>query len=264
MDFKGLKALAALPDDELTAKLVGLYGFIADCHGEGKGIEPFDWSDLAVTDTGALYLEDVAVAALTDEVRERNLWDYAAVVYCVSTRQKSAEAMTWDAGRKISQPVLREIVLTLCGRNHSVDPLLAKLRKPYVSEDDFFRGYSTVDEKEATEAYEKNRKIRNENEVEEMNREFWERVSRAHYPTYKGTPWYEKLGYLLLIAICVSGYKVCTRSVNTGTPPHVVGTHTGAPISPSYNRPVKLKPSKLHRGNKKDTGGEKGIKGADK
>lgn len=142
MDYKQLKQLYALSVTELTAKLVGLAQEILRCHDTGMGLDNFDWEDVTIVPDGSLRLENVAEEKLTSEIAQRNLIDYAAIVYCVSTGQKSAEAMTWDAGRKIKQPVLREIVLTICGRNSSIEPLLAKLREPYVDEETFFAGYT--------------------------------------------------------------------------------------------------------------------------
>lgn len=198
MEFKQLKQLSALPQQELTAKLIGLFGEILGYHDSDKGMSPFDWRCLLVSDCGRLVLSGISETALTDDVRQRNYYDYAAVIYCVCTGQKSAESMSWDAGRRIKQPVLREIVLTFCGRNASIDPLIDKLREPYVDEDSFFNGYSTVDEKEASEAFAKSERIKWQNALDDA----------AHArPVPAGAPWYKGIGVFLLMAVCVGGYK---------------------------------------------------------
>lgn len=197
MDFKQLKQIASLPEAELTAKLVELAQEILRIHDSGHGLSPFDWRNLQLSSDGSLSLTDVAETELTDEIRLNNLHDYAGIVYCAATGQKSAESMAWDAGRKIKQPVLREIVLTICGRNSSIEPLVEKLREPYVDEDSFFNGYTTVDEKEATEAYAKKQKIEAENA----------RAAAILRAAPSRSPWYKGIGVFVLIALCVGGYR---------------------------------------------------------
>lgn len=197
MEFKQIKELSTLPDEELTAKLVALFQDIAAYHDAGKGMSHFDWNNLYADGSGALHLSGIDETELTDDVRERNLRDYAGIIYCVSTQRKSSESMSWDAGAKIKQPVLREIVLTLCSRNNSIEPLLKKLRQPYVDEDEFFHGYTTVDEKEANEAYIKAERIRAENAYQDT-------VSQSASSRSK---WYKGIGVFILMALCSGGYK---------------------------------------------------------
>lgn len=197
MKFKQIKELSALSDEELTAKLVGLFRDVAAYHDAGKGMSHFDWNNLYADGSGALHLSGIDEIELTDDVLERNLRDYAGIIYCVSTQRKSSEAMSWDAGTKIKQPVLREIVLTLCSRNNSIEPLLKKLRQPYVDEEEFFYGYTTVDEKEATEAHIKAERIRFENALH----------NAANQSAPSRSKWYKGIGVLILMALCSGGYK---------------------------------------------------------
>lgn len=99
-----------------------------------------------------------AGGTISEEKRLENLHDFAAVIYCLERGKKSAEDMEWEAGRKIKDDVLREIILTFCGRNHSVDPLVWKLRGNYSGVDEFFCGYDTVDEKEGLEELARSRR----------------------------------------------------------------------------------------------------------
>lgn len=205
MDFKQIKELATLPDKELTARLIDLFGVVLQSHDYGKGLSAFDWQDLNMSEDGKLYLSGIEVCELDEEVRERNYKNYAEIIYCVSTKQKSAESMSWDAGRKIRQPVLREIVLTLCGRNASVAPLIDKLRQPYIGEECFFDGYTTVDEKDASEAFTKAERIRMQNERDSYS----QAVASSNS---SGSPWSRGIGGLILIALCSGGYKAYQAS----------------------------------------------------
>lgn len=203
MDFKSLKGLSELSENELTAKLIALFSVILEYHDRGKGVSPFSWRDLAAKEDGTLYLDNLTETDLTEDTRLRNYTDYAGIIYCVCANKKSAESMSWDGGRKIRYPVLREIVLTIGGRNDAIEPLITKLRQPYVDDDTFFNGYTTVDEKEANEHYAKSLQIQMQNyrEEEEYKRSL---LSRS--------PWYKGLGSALIIMLCIGGYKACKRS----------------------------------------------------
>lgn len=143
MDPNQLKQLGQLPDERLTAILVDMFGQIARKHSTGTGLGEFTWKNVEVAPNGRLFINWCGEKELDDDVRARNHRDYAGVVYCVATGRKSAESMQWDAERTVRQPVLREIVLTLCGRNDSEIPLLRKLCEPYVDEATFFADYLT-------------------------------------------------------------------------------------------------------------------------
>ncbi|MDE7427238.1 MAG: hypothetical protein K2M79_05510 [Muribaculaceae bacterium] len=134
-----LKGLNSLPSEELTSKIICLFQEMLRVHDRGKGYVPFTWQDVRVYPEGDLSLRDVALEALDDDIVECNYRDFAGVVYCISTGRKSAESMGWDTERVITQPVLREMVLTLTGHNYTPDILVEKLRQPYQGELNFFK-----------------------------------------------------------------------------------------------------------------------------
>lgn len=116
--------------------------------------------------------------------------------------------MGWDAGEKIKQPVLREIVQTICGHNTSVEPLIAKLHQPYTGEDAFFSGYTTVEEKEAEDAYRKARDV----EYENYRAEYAQRIQEGNKNRSSSTSWGAKIGFFILAGLIISGVKLCMRS----------------------------------------------------
>lgn len=207
METKDLKRLSLLPDEMLTPRLVALAQEILHYHDEGKGPASFSWEDVEIAADASLHLSGVDTVELTEDVRTQNLWDYAAIVYCIATGNKSAESMGWDAGEKIKQPVLREIVQTICGHNTSVEPLIAKLHQPYTGEDAFFSGYTTVEEKEAEDAYRKARDVEYENYRAENAHKL-----RAFSQNSSSTSWAARIGYFILAGLIISGVKLCMRS----------------------------------------------------
>ena len=162
---------------------------------------------MEVAPNGRLFINWCGEKELDDDVRARNHRDYAGVVYCVATGRKSAESMQWDAERTVRQPVLREIVLTLCGRNDSEIPLLRKLCDPYVDEATFFADYLTVDEKEEWDDREQREKYRREEEAERLHKEFFDRATSIRlYPA--PTPWYVHMLRYLGAAIFMALIKL--------------------------------------------------------
>lgn len=206
-----LKRFRELPEYKQNNILVDAYKQIDFLHKNGKSFDSFTWRDCRFEN------EELTITAGVDdyfneESLQRNLIDYAGVVYCLVTGRNSAESMSWDAGRKIESSVLREIVLTICGRNDSVEPLIEKLKQPYTDEDTFFNGYSTVDEKEAAEAYKKQQEIDRENRIEEekeRNREFL-----SNLPSYTSAekPWYTKWWYFFILFLLIGGARACKYS----------------------------------------------------
>lgn len=207
METKDLKRLSLLPDEMLTPRLVALAQEILRYHDEDKGLASFSWEDVRVDADASLHLSGVDTVELTEDVRTQNLWDYAAIVYCIATGNKSAESMGWDAGEKIKQPVLREIVQTICGHNTSVEPLIAKLHQSYTGEDAFFSGYTTVEEKEAEDAYRKARDVEYENYRAENAQKL-----RAFSQNSSSTSWAARIGYFILAGLIISGVKLCNRA----------------------------------------------------
>ncbi|MCM1349184.1 MAG: hypothetical protein NC338_07205 [Firmicutes bacterium] len=201
-----LKYIKGLPEHEQNKILVDTYWQIAAAHDSGRAFAPFTWKDCSLDDDGGrLTINASTDYQFCEEVFQRNLHDYAKVIYCLTTGSKSAESMSWDAGRKIQSSVLREIVLTVCGRNHSVEPLLIKLRQQYTDEDTFFNGYTTVDEKEGREAAARQRRIDAENRAGEIA---YSPIHTSIFPAPKKS-WFERIGIFILMALCVGGYKAC-------------------------------------------------------
>lgn len=206
-----LKRFIELTEHQQNKILVDAYKQIDSLHKSGKSFDSFTWRDCRLEN------DELTIAAGVDnyfneESLQRNLVDYAGVVYCLATGRTSAESMSWDGGRKIESAVLREVVLTICGRNYSVKPLIEKLKHPYTDEDSFFEGYSTVDEKEAAEAYKKQQEIDRENRIEEgneRNREFF-----SNQPSYTSSPkpWYTKWWYFLILFLLIGGARACKYS----------------------------------------------------
>lgn len=207
METKDLKRLSLLPYAMLTPRLVALAQEILRYQDEDKGLASFSWEDVRVDADASLHLSGVDTVEFTEDVRTQNLWDYAAIVYCIATGNKSAESMGWDAGEKIKQPVLREIVQTICGHNTSVEPLIAKLHQPYTGEDAFFSGYTTVEGKEAEDAYRKARDA----EYENYRAENEERI-RKPLQNSPSTSWGAKIGFFILAGLIISGVKLCNRA----------------------------------------------------
>ncbi len=148
MTYKEIVEFSRYPAEFLTNILVELFREIDREHTEfQRAFGRFGIDDVVVDANGRLHISGVETRGpLTKELRERNYEDYAAVVYMISTGQRSAESMQWDAGEKVKIPVLREIVCSFSGCAESIEPLVAQLREGYTDEAAFFYGYKTVDQ----------------------------------------------------------------------------------------------------------------------
>ncbi len=206
-----LKYYKTLPEHQQTKILVDAYRQIASLHQTGQSYDSFTWRECSL-EGDELKIQASVDDYFNEESLQRNLRDYAGVIYCLVTGRTSAESMSWDAGRKIQSAVLREIVLTICGRNDSVAPLLEKLKQPYHDEDTFFEGYSTVDEKEAADAYKKQQEIEQENRKAEHNERVTELFSQGTNYTSPIKPWYTKWWYFLLLFLIIGGVRACKYS----------------------------------------------------
>lgn len=211
-----LKHFRKLPEHQQNKILVDAYKQISTLHHCNKSFDSFTWRDCRLEN------DELTITAGIDnnfnqDSLQRNLKDYAGVLYCLATGRSSTESMSWDAGQKIDSPVLREIVLTICGRNDSVEPLIRKLNQPYTDEDTFFAGYSTVYEKEATDAYNRRHRIEQKNrkyeETERLNEFLANQPSAA---IGRPKPWYTKWWYYLLLFLIVGGVRACKYSQNAG------------------------------------------------
>lgn len=206
MDFRQLTELHELPEQDLTARLVALFSQIRRCHDAGNELDRFDWRDVNVAQDGSLSLDNINQSPVTDDGRTADYHNYAAVIYCITTKQKSAEAMSWDADRKIKQPVLREIVLTFCGRNTSVEPLLQKLAHTFIDNESFFQGYTTVDQHEAAESQAKADEILRRNRKDEVNNFVDSILNSSHSKNYGYRR--QSIGIFIFMFLCVGGYRV--------------------------------------------------------
>lgn len=207
---KLLKGFCRLPEHEQNKILTEVFIRMADTHRKGIAYARFSWSDCKLAN-GKLSIDVDASEPLDENNRTENYTDYASLIYCLSTGRRSAESMNWDAGRKIKSAVLREIVLTLCGRNYSMYPLIERLQQPYVDEDTFFDGITTVDEKEGLEAYKKRQRI----ETEKRKHETQYNASQSNNSMSanisdvadKTASWPKRIMYFIILALCFGGYK---------------------------------------------------------
>lgn len=200
-----LKYFRELPEQEQNKILVDAYKQIATLHDSGRSFDSFSWKDCSL-DGGKFNINTPVDDYFNEEARQRNILDYAKVIYCLTTGNKSAESMSWDAGRKIQSSVLREIVLTICGRNYTIEPLLKKLRQPYTDDEAFFDGYTTVDEKEGREAAEKRQQIDAENRASDAESQSRPRNNDLTSPRKK---WHQGVGVFILMTLLAGGYKAC-------------------------------------------------------
>ena len=193
-----LKNFRNLSEAEQNKILVNAFVQIAKAHKDGYALANFCWCNCELDD-GAISISVSSHEPLTERSKTRNLRDYAALIYSLATGKSNAEAMNWDGGRKIKSAVLREIVLTLGGRNNSIEPLIRKLQEAYIDEDEFFEGYTTVDEKEASEAYERQRHIDTQRRMQE-HQDAREVTNKQIHPT-QSKSWPERIGIYLLMGL---------------------------------------------------------------
>lgn len=201
-----LKSFRHLPEPEQNRILTAVFMPIAEAHSRGKAYATFSWRDCRLLDGNLIV--DVAVSEpLDDDSRTRNYKDYAALIYCLATGSSSAESMNWDAGRTIKSAVLREIVLTLCGRNTSIEPLIGRLSEPYVDEEAFFDGMTTVDEKEGLETCEKQRRIEAQNRASEAEQTSVSDGNVEHIVWPRKSSW--DWEFILMVALAIGAGKAC-------------------------------------------------------
>lgn len=203
-----LKYYKSLPEQKQTQVLVDAYNQIVALHDTGRSFDSFSWTDCTF-ENDCLTINASVDNYFNEESFQRNLLDYAGVIYCLTTGNKSSESMSWNAGRTIESNVLREIVLTICGRNNSIEPLLKKLRQPYTDEETFFDNYTTVDEKEGRDAAEKQRRIDEENRADNFEQQSLKNYMNLTSPKKS---WFERFGIYILMVLCIGGYKACKAS----------------------------------------------------
>lgn len=216
MIFTELKKITELPNQELTGKLVTLFGQVLRCHDAGKGLISFSWRDVQLMADGTLHIV-TGETPLTEEIGRQNYHDFAKVVYYICTQKEDDVSMNRYKASWIEQPVLREIVKTFCSSRCCVTPLIAKLREPYVDDDTFFRDYIPSDERETHEGFGR-KEPQSESTPPPVN------VCTMAYQ--QQTPWYARWPYRFLlffvvVDVCVICCIKCTddeSSVKTNAP----------------------------------------------
>lgn len=183
--------------EQQTSLIVGMYReYIMKALRRLEILADFTWRDVTLDPGKRLVLSAPTSGKLfSEQERDNNLIDFAGVIYCLATGETSSESMGWDAGRRIEAPVLREIVLTICGRNEEAGPLLERLERGYVDADDFFDGYTTVDELDGIRELWRRRRVEEAQRYSER-RDNHILAMKALYPH-----WTERWGWKLLGAV---------------------------------------------------------------
>ena len=104
-----LKYYKTLPEHQQTKILVDAYRQIASLHQTGQSYDSFTWRECSL-EGDELKIQASVDDYFNEESLQRNLRDYAGVIYCLVTGRTSAESMSWDAGRKI-QPFCARLSL---------------------------------------------------------------------------------------------------------------------------------------------------------
>lgn len=213
--LKGKKLLSAwrkLPPDIQTGLVFGLFNRELESrrryygeHGAYQEILDSGFGDLELDDARTCLKRSEREYAVryTDSLEPfyREMSEY---IYCLDTSSRSAEAIRWDASRKMKNPVLREVVMTLLGLNDSRGQMLENIAQMRVSAKEFFHDYYSAD-------MEQDRiKV-----IGQINRER-ERFPTMSVPTY--SPWktgFLRVGYAVLgFLVAVNAILVITMCVN--------------------------------------------------
>lgn len=217
---KLLKAWRRLPPDIQTGLVFGLFNRELDSrrryydeNGVYQEILDSGFGDLELDDARTcLKRSEREYAVRHTDSLEPFYREMAEYIYCLDISSRSAEAIQWDAGRKMRNPVLREVVMTLMGLNDSRGQMLENIAQMRVSAKEFFHDYYSAD-------MEQDRiKV-----IGEINREREQRKVQADVrfptmsvPTYN--PWktgFLRVGYTVLgILVAVNAILVITMCVN--------------------------------------------------
>lgn len=205
--------LSAITDQEAKRNFAfSLFQFIDNIHSQNNALASFSWRNLEIDETGAPVVNVETTLPSSEVLILRNYHDYAGIIYTLATGDIDSEAMGWNAGRNVDDDILREIILTFCGRNESMDPLIDRLRAGYSDEDSFFDGYTTIAEHDATEAYERDKSIHAVNDIEQFNCEAHEHYKENSLYAVPKTSWFkENWVYLLCGAIIMSLLRACAN-----------------------------------------------------
>ena len=221
--LKGKKILSAwrkLPPDIQTGLVFGLFNRELDSrrryydeHGAYQEILDRGFGDLELDDARTcLKRSEREYAVRHTDSLEPFYCEMAEYIYCLDTSSRSAEAIRWDASRKMRNPVLREVVMTLMGLNDSRGQMLENIAQMRVGAKEFFHDYYSAD-------MEQDRiKV-----IGQINREREQGKARGNtrfptmsVPTY--SPWrtgFLRVGYTVLgILVAVNAILVITMCVN--------------------------------------------------
>lgn len=221
--LKGKKLLSAwrkLPPDIQTGLVFGLFNRELESRRRYYG-EHGAYQEILDSGFGVLELDDARTCLKRSEreyaVRHTDSLEpfyreMAEYIYCLDISSRSAEAIQWNAGRKMRNPVLREVVMTLMGLNDSRGQMLENIAQMRVSAKEFFHDYYSADMEQARIKV-----------IGEINREREQRKVQADVrfptmsvPTYN--PWktgFLRVGYTVLgILVAVNAILVITMCVN--------------------------------------------------
>lgn len=217
---KLLKAWRRLPPDIQTGLVFGLFNRELDSrrryydeNGAYQEIVDRGFDDLELDDASTcLKRSEREYAVRHTDSLEPFYREMAEYIYCLDISSRSAEAIQWDAGRKMRNPVLREVVMTLMGLNDSRGQMLENIAQMRVSAKEFFHDYYSADMEQARIKV-----------IGEINREREQRKVQddvrfptMSVPTYN--PWktgFLRVGYTVLgILVAVNAILVITMCVN--------------------------------------------------
>lgn len=221
--LKGKKLLSAwrkLPPDIQTGLVFGLFNRELESrrryygeHGAYQEILDSGFGDLELDDASTcLKRSEREYAVRYTDSLEPFYREMAEYIYCLDISSRSAEAIRWDASRKMRNPVLREVVMTLLGLNDSRGQMLENIAQMRVSAKEFFHDYYSADMEQARIKV-----------IGEINREREQRKVQddvrfptMSVPTYN--PWktgFLRVGYTVLgILVAVNAILVITMCVN--------------------------------------------------
>lgn len=217
---KLLKAWRRLPPEIQTGLVFGLFNRELDSrrryydeNGVYQEIVDRGFDDLELDDASTcLKRSEREYAVRHTDSLEPFYREMAEYIYCLDISSRSTEAIQWDAGRKMRNPVLREVVMTLMGLNDSRGHMLENIAQMRVSAKEFFHDYYSADMEQARIKV-----------IGEINREREQRKVQADVrfptmsvPTYN--PWktgFLRVGYTVLgILVAVNAILVITMCVN--------------------------------------------------
>lgn len=99
------------------ARVFELFCQIAIAHSVELGWNHFCLDDIKIYEDGSIMFARKPVCNLSDALRRANYKDFAGLVLCLATGRHRAGRNLIRAGRKVKDPVLREIILTLGGQD---------------------------------------------------------------------------------------------------------------------------------------------------